>query len=106
MIFFSLPSTFLVQPARHASKARRAGIQYSIFKRAKRGLAQAEDILYKAFLGHFRRVSLVISKGQGNYETLSREEKPIFFLLKAKCPVVAKDLGVKQGDTVIKYALR
>jgi uncharacterized protein with ATP-grasp and redox domains len=56
------------------------------------------------FLDHLRRADLIISKGQGNYETLSGEKRPIFYLLKAKCPVIAKDLGVKEGDTVIKYA--
>jgi uncharacterized protein with ATP-grasp and redox domains len=57
------------------------------------------------FLDLLRRADLIISKGQGNYETLSGEELPIFYLLKTKCPVIARDLGVKQGDTVIKYAL-
>jgi len=54
------------------------------------------------FRSYFNRVKLIISKGQGNYETLSEEDKPIFFLLKAKCPVIAKDLGCKAGDIVLK----
>lgn len=58
----------------------------------------------QVFLDHYRRTDLIISKGQGNYETLSAEQRPIFFLLKAKCPVIAENLGVKQGDTVIQYA--
>ena len=57
------------------------------------------------FLDCFKKAELIISKGQGNYETLSSEQKPIFYLLKAKCPVIARDLGVKQGDTIIKYGL-
>ena len=57
------------------------------------------------FLDLFQRAALIISKGQGNYETLSSEQRPVFYLLKAKCPVIARDLGVKQGDTVIKYGL-
>lgn len=57
------------------------------------------------FLARFDRADLIISKGQGNYETLSHEKRPIFFLLKAKCPVIARDLGVNVGDTVIKDAL-
>ncbi|MDY6836958.1 MAG: ARMT1-like domain-containing protein [Thermodesulfobacteriota bacterium] len=51
----------------------------------------------------FREADLIISKGQGNYETLSTEKGPLFYLLKAKCPVIAKDIGVEVGDTVIKY---
>jgi uncharacterized protein with ATP-grasp and redox domains len=54
------------------------------------------------FRSYFNRAKLIISKGQGNYETLSEEDKPIFFLLKAKCPVIAKDLGCKAGDIVLK----
>ncbi|MFP4000216.1 MAG: ARMT1-like domain-containing protein [Desulfobacterales bacterium] len=37
---------------------------------------------------------LKISKGQGNYEALSGQTNGIFFLLKAKCDVVARDVGV------------
>ncbi len=44
---------------------------------------------------------MVISKGQGNYEALSDSDLNIFFLLKAKCPVIADDLGVKVGDIVL-----
>jgi len=43
------------------------------------------------FLAVYNQAQLIISKGQGNFETLSSEEKPIFFLLMAKCPVVLKD---------------
>jgi len=57
------------------------------------------------FLDPFRRADLIISKGQGNYETLSGKQRPIFYLLMAKCSIIATDLGVKEGDTVIKYAL-
>jgi uncharacterized protein with ATP-grasp and redox domains len=45
---------------------------------------------------------LVISKGQGNYEGLSDEKKAIFFMLKAKCYVIAHDIGVNEGDMVLK----
>jgi hypothetical protein len=54
----------------------------------------------------FRRIydrsSFILSKGQGNYEALCNENRPIFFLLKAKCGVIAKDVGVNQGDIVLK----
>ena len=49
-----------------------------------------------------RKHDLVISKGQGNYEVLS-ENDGLFFLLMAKCPVIASDLGVEVGDIVLKY---
>ena len=50
----------------------------------------------------YRAADMVIAKGQGNYESLSNERGPLFFLLKAKCPVVAEDLGVAVGDIVLR----
>lgn len=38
----------------------------------------------------FREADLIISKGQGNFETLSETAAPLFFLLLVKCPVVAE----------------
>ena len=45
---------------------------------------------------------LVISNGQGNYEGLS-EHKGIFFMLMAKCPIIASDLGVDVKDIILRY---
>jgi uncharacterized protein with ATP-grasp and redox domains len=50
----------------------------------------------------YERSEFIVSKGQGNYEALSDECRPIFFLLKAKCHVIAKDIGVNKGDIVLK----
>jgi uncharacterized protein with ATP-grasp and redox domains len=50
----------------------------------------------------YDRSSFIISKGQGNYEALCGEKRPIFFFLKAKCGVIAKDVGVNEGDIVLK----
>jgi len=52
-------------------------------------------------LSWIRSHDLVISKGQGNYEDLS-DVGGVYFLLMAKCPVVAEDIGVKVGDIIIK----
>ncbi len=54
-----------------------------------------------AFRRAFREADVVIAKGQGNYETLSDINKNIFFLLKAKCAVIAEDMGCEVGDSVI-----
>ena len=53
------------------------------------------------FKKRFAKADLIIAKGQGNYETLSSTDKKIFFLLKAKCPVIARDIGCRKGDMVI-----
>ena len=54
------------------------------------------------FLERFNRADLIIAKGQGNYETLSDVDKNIFFLLQAKCPVIARDLKCRIGDYIIR----
>ncbi|MFW6409862.1 MAG: damage-control phosphatase ARMT1 family protein [Halanaerobiales bacterium] len=48
----------------------------------------------------YKRADLVISKGQGNLEGLLGEERDIYFLLKAKCNLVADILEVDVGDFV------
>jgi uncharacterized protein with ATP-grasp and redox domains len=54
------------------------------------------------FVSRFRKSDLILSKGQGNYESLSRENRPIFFLLNVKCPVIAQDIHCEIGDIVLK----
>ncbi|HEC92753.1 MAG TPA: DUF89 family protein, partial [Candidatus Atribacteria bacterium] len=53
------------------------------------------------FIKLYQDADLIISKGQGNYESLSEEDRPIFFLFKAKCPVIARDVGCNVGDMVL-----
>jgi len=54
------------------------------------------------FRGRFDAADLIVAKGQGNYETLSDVDKDIFFILKAKCPVIARDLGCEVGSLVLR----
>ncbi|HIJ78731.1 MAG: ARMT1-like domain-containing protein [Desulfobulbaceae bacterium] len=48
----------------------------------------------------FAKAELIISKGQGNFETLSESSRPIYFLLTVKCRVVAQQLRVKTGHHI------
>ncbi|MFT7414241.1 MAG: hypothetical protein ACI9FO_000900 [Methylophagaceae bacterium] len=57
------------------------------------------------FLQHFKQAELIIAKGQANYESLSDCAAPLFFLLQAKCNVIARELGVSETDIVIKKQL-
>lgn len=45
------------------------------------------------FMEEFGKAELIVAKGQGNYETLSDCPRPIAFLFRAKCKVVARQLG-------------
>jgi len=56
------------------------------------------------FLRVYRSSDLIISKGQGNYEGLSEEGRPVFFLLKVKCPVIARDIGIEEGSIILTKA--
>lgn len=47
----------------------------------------------------FREADVIIAKGQGNFEVMSElGDERIFFLLKAKCMPVARELGVPRGS--------
>jgi len=63
----------------------------------------------KEFLQHLREADLIIAKGQGNYESITEIEsllsKPIVYLLKAKCTLIAESLGVQQYDNVVKVVI-
>lgn len=61
-------------------------------------LEQCSDPFRQAFLA----ADVVVAKGQGNYESLSEAPRPVYFLLKAKCGVVAGDLGCEIGALVLK----
>ncbi len=57
----------------------------------------------KEFLRVYKRVDMVISKGQGNFEALSGTKRPVFFLFMAKCPVIAQDVGCEVGEVILLY---
>lgn len=50
----------------------------------------------------WKRAEMIISKGQGNFESLSGRKENIYFLLKAKCVPVAREFGVEQGALILK----
>lgn len=57
----------------------------------------------KDFLRTFEAADIILAKGHGNFETCSGLPHNIFFLLKAKCEVVARELGIRLGDIVLKH---
>lgn len=56
----------------------------------------------EVFRDHFRRADLILSKGQGNYESLSATPAPVIFLFTVKCPLVATHIGEPVGSPVIR----
>ncbi len=64
-------------------------------------LAEAAPAFRRLYAG----ADLIVAKGMGHFETLSRLPDPrLFFLLQAKCPPVAAALGVPQGACALRVA--
>jgi uncharacterized protein with ATP-grasp and redox domains len=64
------------------------------------------DECSKDFLRFLEGADLIIAKGQGYYESVTEIEnalfKPIAYMLRTKCLVVAKSLNVHPGANIIK----
>jgi uncharacterized protein with ATP-grasp and redox domains len=53
------------------------------------------------FRTRFEQTDLIVAKGAANYETLEGgARKAVYFLVTAKCPVVARHFGVSIGDAI------
>jgi uncharacterized protein with ATP-grasp and redox domains len=52
----------------------------------------------------YESADIVIAKGHANFESLVDSERDGFFILKAKCPVVAARLKVQENDSVLYYS--
>jgi len=55
----------------------------------------------KEFLDIWNRSDLIVSKGQGNFESLSEAQENIFFMFMVKCQVLAKDIGCNLRDVIL-----
>jgi len=56
----------------------------------------------EGFVSAYQSADAVISKGQGNFETLMNEDRSdIFFLFQSKCDAVSLHLGLEKGSMVL-----
>ncbi len=55
------------------------------------------------FRKRFAEADLIIAKGQGNFETLNSMGAPLVFLLKVKCPVIARLVGLPVGSHALLH---
>jgi hypothetical protein len=55
------------------------------------------------FLEIYQKADIVIAKGQGNYETLIDEKRPIYFLFKVKCDVIEEKSAYTKGKGILLY---
>jgi len=56
----------------------------------------------QSFQERFKSADLILSKGMGNYESLSEVHAPIFFLFRVKCPVICTDIHAPLNSIVVK----
>ncbi len=57
----------------------------------------------RPFKEAFEKADLVLAKGQGNLESLLEGPREVYFLLKVKCDLVARQLGCRAGDLVLHH---
>ena len=102
-VFYAVKSSPVLNDATHAD-AVSAGLD-QVASILETGNAIPGASLEKStleFKSLFNTADLIISKGQGNYEMLSENLEPIYFLLKAKCAIIARDLQVPVGSFILK----
>ena len=54
------------------------------------------------FQKSYAQMQFIISKGQGNFETVSDPRKTIVYLFQSKCEVVSRELGLSLGSMILK----
>lgn len=59
------------------------------------------DLVPESFLEVLRGADMIVGKGQGNYETVDVFDGDVFLILKAKCQVVARHMGVNYGQVAL-----
>lgn len=101
-VYVSVKSRGILNDATYGD-AVRAGIgePIKIIETGSDSLGIILDECSDQFKDIFSSAGVVISKGQANYETLDDAERQIFFILKAKCPIVAQQLGVSPSSNLL-----
>ncbi|MEZ7891280.1 MAG: ARMT1-like domain-containing protein [Candidatus Wallbacteria bacterium] len=53
------------------------------------------------FVKLFNKADVIISKGQGNFETLNTAPRKIYFLFQVKCDIIARHYNYKPGEWLV-----
>ncbi len=61
-------------------------------------IGSAPDLVPERFRRRMAAADVIVAKGQGNYETVDDFPGDVFLILKAKCEVVARHMGVQFGQ--------
>jgi len=88
-----------------AADARHAGLE-EVAEVMPSGSPCAGTILSQAtrkFSEWFNEADAVVAKGQGNFETLEDTPRPVFFMFRVKCDVVARFVGLPLDTPVMAF---
>jgi uncharacterized protein with ATP-grasp and redox domains len=72
-----------------------------IVSNGNRGVGTVLDLCSEPFRKRLAASGMILSKGQGNFETLVRRVPNAYFLLRCKCPVVSRAVGRPEGDFLL-----
>jgi uncharacterized protein with ATP-grasp and redox domains len=59
------------------------------------------DLVPASVVERLTRANMIVGKGQGNYETLDEFPGNVFLILRAKCEVIARHMGVRYGQVAL-----
>ena len=106
-IFYAVRSSPIINDV-VISDARRIGID-KVAKVISSGCDYPGLILHKTssiFQRIYNDSDIVVSKGQGNFESFYDDKKNIFYLFQIKCPAVSELLNIPQGQILFIYNKR
>lgn len=84
--------------------AREAGITdiCEVIDNGSDGVGTILEWTSQDFRQRYDQYPFIISKGQGNFETLRDPGKAIYYLFQSKCEVVSRELGLSLGSMILK----
>lgn len=78
------------------------GSGYTLIDNGCDGVGTILELCSESFRRYFDEADLIVSKGQGNFETLHEiKNSNIFFLFQTKCLAVSRELGLKEGAMLL-----
>lgn len=62
------------------------------------------ELCSREFQDLFNDAPIVLAKGQANFETIDNQGEKVFYLLRTKCPLIARVIGAPRDSLVLKQS--
>jgi uncharacterized protein with ATP-grasp and redox domains len=59
------------------------------------------NLVPESYLERMKQADMIVAKGQGNYETVDVFPGDVFLILRAKCEIIARHMGVQYGQVAL-----